>query len=245
MYGSVPTGSESKAIYKGVFFIILSEKMLLKNGIELLESDEVFKQVKGWNKYFASNYGRLIHKNNKGKYTIVNPSITKGNYLSYTLSKPARTYKGEKVRNTDGRTRRNAWSITANRLVGLMFVEYDPYKGIYDYSIKYLDIHHKDHNRQNNYFKNLMWLANGKDGTRADHQFINTIQKIAIYNQENAKYHTFKDIEKLCKRIDTDILELIDILKDKDTPSIKDGYWITYKVNHCYIGVQYFKRKER
>lgn len=187
----------------------------------------------------------MAHKNNKGKLNIVNPSITKGNYLTYTLSKPARTYRGEKVRNADGTIKRNVLPITANRLVGYMFVEYNPYEGKYNYSIEYLDIHHKDHNRQNNYFKNLMWLANGKDGTRADHQFINTIKKIAVYNEQNATYHTYRDIERLCRRIDTDILELIDILKDKDTPKIKDGAWTTYKVNDWYIGVQYFKRKDK
>ena len=89
-----------------------------------------------------------------------------------------------------------------------------------------------------------MWLANGKDGTRADHQFINTIKKIAVYNESNANYHTYKDIERLCKRIDTDILELIDILKDKDTVKIKDGAWTTYKVNDFYVGIQFFTRNK-
>ena len=46
-------------------------------------------------------------------------------------------------------------------------------------------------------------------------------------------------------RVDIDILELIDILKDKDTPSIKDGEWTTYKVYEYYIGIQKFKRKPR
>ena len=90
-----------------------------------------------------------------------------------------------------------------------------------------------------------MWLANGKVGTRADHQFINTIKKIAVYNENNANYHTYKDIERLCKRIDTDILELIDILKDKDTPKIKAGAWTTYQVNDFYVGVQFFTIKDK
>ena len=224
---------------------ILSSKILDKNNIELIETDEKFEQVPNWNKYFISNYGRLVHKNNKGRYNIVNPSITNGGYLGYTLSKPARTYKGKKVRGADGKIKRNVLSITANRLVALMFVEYNPYQGRYDYSMECLDTHHKDHDRQNNYFKDLMWLANGKYGTRADHQFINTIKRIAVYNEQNDTYHTYRDIERLCKRIDTDILELIDILKDKDTVKIKDGKWTTYKVNDWYIGVQYFKRKDK
>ena len=87
---------------RGYILNILSETVLLRNGIELVAPDEYFKQVNGFNKYFFSNYGRLAHKSRKGKYTIVNPSITKGGYLSYTLSKPTRKYNGEKVRNSNG-----------------------------------------------------------------------------------------------------------------------------------------------
>ena len=39
-------------------------------------------------------------------------------------------------------------------------------------------------------------------------------------------------------------LELIDILKDKTTPQIKDGSWTTYRVNDVYIGVEYYKRNK-
>lgn len=221
----------------------LSENILDRNNIELVAIDEVFDQVTGWNKYFFSNYGRLAHKNSKGRYTIVNPSITKGGYLSYTLSRPTRFYNGKRVTTSDGRLKRNAWTTTANRLVAIMFVENNPYKGRYDYSIENLDVHHKDHDRQNNYFKNLMWLSNGKNGTRPDHQFINTIKNISLYDEAHANYHTYKDIEKLCKRVDIDILELIDTLKDNTTPRIKDGTWTTYKVNDCYIGVRYYRDK--
>ena len=55
---------------KGVIFI-LSENVLLKNDIELIETDEKFEQVAGWNKYFISNYGRLLHKNNKGNHNQI------------------------------------------------------------------------------------------------------------------------------------------------------------------------------
>ena len=165
----------------------ITKNILNRNNIELISEDEVFKQVKQWNKYFISNHGRLLHKNSKGKYRIVNPSITNHNYLTYTLSKPTRTYNNKKVKNADGSLKRNASTITANRLVGLMFVEYNPYKGKYNYSIENLDTHHKDHNPQNNYYKNLMWLSNGQNGTRADHQFVNTIKRIAIYDEKKSR----------------------------------------------------------
>ena len=90
-----------------------------------------------------------------------------------------------------------------------------------------------------------MWLSNGKKGSRPDHGFINTIKRIAVYDESTATYHRYRDIERLCGNIDIDILELIDILKDKNTPSIKDGEWTTYKVYEYYIGIQKFTRKPR
>ena len=216
----------------------LSEALLLKNGIELIEKDEIFKQVTHWNKYYISNYGRLVHKNNKGRYTIVNPSITKGGYLTYTLSKPARMYKGKKVRDNQGNTKRIRECKPAHQMVAIMYVN-NPYPG--EYTIEDLEVHHKDKNRTNNYFKNLMWLCKTKNG-RTDHDFVHTIKKIALYNEETTVYHTYKDIDLLLNRLDIDILELIDTLKYSDT-KIKDGKWTTYKVNGCYVGVQFIKDK--
>ena len=224
---------------------MIAESTLNKNGIELMEIDEVFTQVKGYKYYFISNYGRLIHKNKKGNYNIVSPVLVKGGYLKYTLSKPTRKYKGDYVRDKNGKPKRNTKDATANQLVGMMFLEYNPYTEKYNYTIEQLDTHHKDHNPQNNYYKNLMWLSNGKKGSRPDHGFINTIKRIAVYDESTATYHRYRDIERLCGNIDIDILELIDILKDKNTPSIKDGEWTTYKVYEYYIGIQKFTRKPR
>ena len=225
--------------------MILSRKKLKDNNIELITKDEEFKSVKGWNTYYISNYGRLLHNTKKG-YRIVNPSIAKGGYLSYTLSRPARTYKGKKIRDEYGEIKKRRSNVTANRLVAMMFVSYDVYTERYDYDISYLDAHHKDHNRKNNYYKNIMWLSSGRDGTRSDHKFINDIKKIAIVNN-NGKRCTYKDIERLCKRLDLNILELIDILKDEDTYreeyTDKDGDWIVYDVNSTNIAIQRYERR--
>lgn len=224
---------------------MVSKKTLEKNNIELIEIDEEFTQVKGYTNYFISNYGRLIHKRADKTYNIVSPNIINGGYIGYSLSKPARKYKGDIVRDENGKAKGSRTTATANQLVAKMFVDYNPYTEKYNYTIEQLDTHHKDHNRQNNYYKNLMWLANGKGGSRADHYFINQIKKIAIYDTEKVQYHTFKDIERLCSRIDLDILELIDILKDENTPNIKNGEWDTYKVNDFYIGLQYYTRERK
>lgn len=225
--------------------MILSRKKLKDNNIELIAKDEEFRSVKGWNTYYISNYGRLVHSTKKG-YRIVNPSIAKGGYLSYTLSRPARTYKGKKLRDEHGDIKKRRSNVTANRLVAMMFVSYDVYTERYDYDSSYLDAHHKDHNRKNNYYKNIMWLSSGRDGTRSDHKFINDIKKISIVN-DNGKRCTYKDIERLCKRLDISILELIDILKDEETYreeyTDKDGNWTVYDVNGTNIAVQRYEHR--
>lgn len=220
----------------------LSQKTIATNNIEVIAPNEVFRQVPKYTKYYCSNYSRLLRQTKKG-YKIVPASIGSGGYLVYTLSKPARKYKGEVVRDKNGKSKTQRTSITANRLVSLLF-NYNPYEQ-YNYSIDDLESHHKDHNRQNNRDTNLMWLASGKNNTRPDHSFVNKLKKIALYDSNTAKYHTFRDIERLCKRINVDILELIDVLKDQKTPRIKDNEWTTYQVYDYFIGVQRFKRTDK
>lgn len=220
----------------------LTDKTLIKNGITLIAPDEIFLQVPDYRKYYGSSYGRLLHEY-KNYFKFVNPT-NKDGYLVYTLSQPARTYKGRKVLNKNGKPKSKRTSITANRLVAMLFCE-NPYKNEYHYPIEYLDAHHKDHNRQNNHFKNIMWLSNGKvPETRQDHSFINKIKKIAIYNPQTTKYATYRDIERLCERINVNILELIDILKDQTTTRINDDCWTTYKVYDYYIGLQFYKNDD-
>ena len=95
----------------------------------------------------------MIHKNNKGKYTLCKAVVTENGYINYTLSKPARNYNGEKVRNADGTPKRKRKSIFAHRMVAQMYVT-NPYPKA-EYTIDDLEVHHKDLNRQNNYFENL------------------------------------------------------------------------------------------
>ena len=114
-----------------------------------------------------------------------------------------------------------------------------------EFTTKDLDTHHKNHKKNDNRDKNLMYLANGKYCTRSDHRFIDNIKKIAVYTPEKASYYSYNDIEMLCKRVKLSILELIDILKDDTTCHIKDGEWTVYKVNEYYVGVQKYKKKTR
>lgn len=216
----------------------ITERTLRKNGIELIELDETFTQIPNWNKYFISNYGRLLHKNNKGKYRIVNPSINKGQYLTYTLSKPARMYRGEKVRDQNGKVKQTRKCKPAHNLVAKVYCK-NPYKPYVEYQIEDLDVHHKDGDRQNNYYRNLMYLCKNKNG-RADHAFIHSIKKASIYNHEKGKFHTYKDIEMLLKRLNMDVLEFIDTLKYTEK-LFSERNWDIYTVNGYTLGIQFYK----
>lgn len=217
--------------------VTLSLKKLLENGIELIAKDEVFAKVVNWNKYFISNHGRLIHKNCKGKYRIVNPSITSGGYLTYTLSKPARTYNGKKVRDANGNIKTQQKCNSAQNMVAKMFV-YNPYPRM-QYAIEDLQAHHKDKNRQNNYYKNLMWLST------EDHGFVHRIKRIAIYNSETCKYRCYNDIESILKKIRMNIFEFRETIKqmDRENMTVKDGQWIVYLINGVYVAIEYYVKK--
>lgn len=216
--------------------VTLSLKKLLENGIELIAKDEVFAKVENWNKYFISNHGRLIHKNSKGKYRIVNPSITSGGYLTYTLSKPARTYNGVKVRDAAGNVKTQIKCNSAQNMVARMFV-YNPYPRM-QYAIEDLQAHHKDKNRQNNYYKNLMWLST------EDHGFVHRIKRIGVYNADTCKYRCSKDIESVLKKIKMNIIEFRKTVQkmNKDKLTVRDAHWTVYLINGVYVAIEYYKK---
>lgn len=213
----------------------LSQKTLIDNNIDLIAVDEVFTQIPKWGAYYISNHGRLIHKNDKEHYSVVNPSISTGGYLTYTLSKRARYYRGEKVRDKNGKAKGQRQCYPAHRLVAMLYV-HNSYPATY--RIQDLDVHHKNHTRTDNYYKNLMWLS------RKDHRYLDTIKKISIYSEEHCTFRTYKDIELLAKRIDIDILELIDSLRYGDRLfKSQDGKWDVYQVNGYFLGIHFYRRR--
>ena len=215
----------------------ISQKTLKKNNIGLLEIDEIFSRIPEWNKYFISNYGRLIRLKNDGTYNIVNPSVNKAGYLTYTLSKPARYYKGRKVRNEYGYSRGKRTCKTAHQLVAQLYIDHD-YPA--EYTIKDLQTHHKDKDRKNNYYKNLMYLCAKKNG-RHDHEFIHGIKKVAYYNKDKDSFYTYRDIELLIKRLDVTILEFIDAIKYNNRLfKSQNGKWDVYFINGHFIGIQFY-----
>ncbi|MEG2687006.1 MAG: hypothetical protein RR954_07805 [Christensenellaceae bacterium] len=100
----------------------------------LLGRNEKFVGVIGFSGYFISNYGRMI--SHKGSlYSILKPQLNGSGYNQYTLY--GKGGKGEQ--------------FAAHRLVAQHFC-----KGFNaDFNN---EVHHKDHEKLNNYYKNLMWV---------------------------------------------------------------------------------------
>lgn len=207
----------------------LSEKKLTKNGIELIGWDELFNPIPNWNKYYISNYGRLLHEYKNGNLKLVKPSIVTGGYLQYTLSKPARKYNGKKVRGKNGKPKTGRRQEYAHRLVAELYIksEYPD-----EYKIKDLHTHHKDKNVKNNYYKNLMYLE------PSTHKFVDSIKKMGSYNTMTGKMYSYKDIERLADKAGMPVLDFIDYLRYGE--SRQEGKLSIYAINDYHVAVQFY-----
>lgn len=210
----------------------LSEKKLLQNGIKLLVWDEIFNPIPKWNRYFISNYGRLLHINLKKELKFVPSHPNNAGYLKYNLSKPTRKYKGKKLRNKDGKTKGNHLNCYAHRLVAQLYVPI-LYPDYYDFDINDLEVHHKDKNPQNNYYKNLMYLL------KVHHKFVDSIKKMGSYNTVTGRVYKYADIERLADKAGVNVIEFIDYLRFAEFE--KNGKWNIYDINGYHVAVEYFK----
>ena len=98
---------------------------------------EIWKEIEGYEDYQVSNMGRVRRKYRKLKgYKYLNPNKTEKGYL-YVILYNHRTKKRKKLR--------------VHRLVALAFIE-NPNN--------YPEVHHIDHNKENNNVNNLAWVTN-------------------------------------------------------------------------------------
>ena len=103
----------------------------------LVEDDEIFVQYPDWEGYYCSNYGRLISTKGKEPKFIKQLPLTKV-YKGYTLSDPNK----EQLTLTTGRMVADIFCLNFYR----------------DKERDFLDVHHIDHNPENNCWKNLALL---------------------------------------------------------------------------------------
>ena len=218
---------------------VLTKKILKKYGINA-KKDEIFVRIPEWNRYYISNYGTLIHREGNKGYKKVELTCTNG-YLTCCLYKPARKSHGKKL-NFPKKNKKKTWkqkTYTIQQLVASFFCE-NPYPSD-QFPSEYLQVHHKDKKRSNNYYQNLMWLSAVKE--RRDHQFVESIKKMALYNKLTGKFRIFKDIEKLFKWIGVNVIQFIDEVKNHSSPVEKDG-WMIFKVNEKDVALQFFYKDE-
>lgn len=212
----------------------LSEKKLLENGIELLGWDELFTPIPNWNRYYISNYGRLLHMNKKKELKIVPAHPNNAGYFKYNLSKPTRKYNGKKLRDKNGKTKGNTKNCYVHRLVAELYVPI-LYPEYYDIDINDLEVHHRDKDPSNNYYKNLMYLL------KVHHKFVDSIKRMGSYNTVTGRVYKYADIERLADKANLNVIEFIDYLRFAE--SEKDGKWNVYNINGYHIAVEYFKSK--
>lgn len=214
----------------------LRTKILQDNNIELIEYDEVFKKIPKYKNYYISNYGRLIRTYNNGKAILIKPEIVTNGYLAYRIYNGTRKYRGKAVKDKQGNVKRIKKRTTAHRLVAIVFVD-NYYKS---YAIDELQVHHKDKNINNNYYKNLIWLPVGV------HTFIHRINKIGTYSSGTGNFRTYKDIEKVAQICKLNIAEFLELLEEEaNMPIDHIKNWCVYRINTRYIGVQWNSKSNR
>lgn len=195
----------------------LSDKKIREAGIELLALDEIFVQYPRWNAYYGSSHGRMISlKNNKVE--LLKP-IPQGGYEGYKLAK---VVKGKQ----------KLLSITCHRVVADIFLPnfWD------DSELKrnQFQSHHLDHNKLNNYFKNLILLPTYL------HQIMNTVKKMVLF-----KNGRFKTVTPLEIHEETG-LSLDDIIKAaKGKPIKSQGKYSVFDVGNELIGFQFYQKKKK
>jgi hypothetical protein len=102
-----------------------------------VKSEEEFKRIKGFEKqYLISNHGRVVRLFKNGKKFKEKKQTENHNGYSRVY-----LWKGNK-----------RFTLRVHRLVAEHFLIND------DPEIK-LEVHHKDRNKKNNYFENLVWCT--------------------------------------------------------------------------------------
>ena len=98
---------------------------------------EIWKEIKNFEDYEVSNMGRVRRKYRKLKgYKYLKPNKTEKGYW-YVILYNHRTKKRKKLR--------------VHRLVALAFIPNEK---------NYEQVHHIDHNKENNNVNNLAWVTN-------------------------------------------------------------------------------------
>lgn len=112
-------------------------RVLQREEQTLIAENEIFVQYPDWEGYYCSNYGRLISTKRKEPAFVKPLKLTK-RYKGYTLSSP----------------NKEPLTLTVGRMVADIFC-YNPYR----YKGRdYVDVHHIDHNTENNCWLNLVFL---------------------------------------------------------------------------------------
>lgn len=180
---------------------------LSETGLNIkLSRNERFIEITGYPKYFISNYGRAIsHK--RSKYVLLNPQINGSGYYQYTLYNELYP-KGEQ--------------IAAHRLVAEQFCKgFDP-----DFQN---EVHHKDHDKLNNWYKNLIWVD------KTLHSFLDKGHELYFMsNYANSHFVPITDLREVANKIQINIRAIGFILKKKPSQVVENMELFEFESGGAY-----------
>lgn len=193
---------------------ILSEKKINEAEIDLVSDDEVFVRHPQWSDYFISQYGRAISVK-KDSCRLLGLVPGGGGYYYFKFcelpfQKPT--------------------SISVQRAVADIYCP----NFWQDYDKNKLQAHHYDHNKINNYYRNLILLPTSL------HFVMNKTKKMAYFS--NSKFREMNPYQ-IMEETNLTLNEII--LSSKKKPLKSQGKWSIFEEQGYLIGFQFKSDKKK
>ena len=199
---------------------IMPPKKLAEANISLLAEDEIFVRYPGYASYYISSYGRALSTKSK-VVSLMNGAISPQGYLIYSFSKE---------KQSDDKPRGNEKPISASRAVADVFLPN------FWTELRYnqLQAHHLDHNKQNNYYKNLLLVP------ATLHSYMNRVWSVVLYEKKRYRKRTPLEIHEITGLSLDEI-----ILAMTAEPVDENGSYTVYQVGIDRIGFKLTKKRKR
>lgn len=174
--------------------------LYLDDTIAKMLPNEIIKRVKGLDKYYVSNMGRIFvienqEDMNRNEHRLVTQQRDKDGYLRVRL----RNNKGKRI------------TLFAHRLVAQAFIPNPDNKPT---------VNHKDEVKTNNHVENLEWMTTkeqnnyGKFSTTEKKMYLNPTNKRVI-GYSKRYYHTFYSMAQAQRLTDIDASSISKCIKGK------------------------------
>lgn len=188
-----------------------------------IADDEVFVPQFNYPNYYVSNYGRIISCQRENVKLIKIQNKNKGDGTKYKYYCPCKKRKKKNQK------------VSIHRSVAQLFCP-NLFKDVRDKKGNPipLDIHHLDHNEQDNRAENLIWLP------KYLHRHCNDIGKFGIFRTKNAR--NLHPLE-IVAQTGLDLKDII--LAKRQEPVKKVGKWTVYDVQGHLIALELLNESDK